>query len=61
MDKPQFARIGVPVYADGKLFAALTWGWAPPEKTEIGKVLDRLRNLPELSAEIRLETTPVQA
>ena len=61
MDRPEFARIGVPVFADGHLFGALTWGWTPPEKKEIESVLHLLRNLPELSAEIKLETTPVQA
>ena len=61
MDKPEFARIGVPVFADGRLFGALTWGWTPPEKQEIERVIRRLRNLPELSAEITLEPTPIQA
>lgn len=61
MDNPEFARIGVPVFADGRLFGALTWGWSPPEKKEIGKVIGRLRNLPELSAEIKLETKRIQA
>ena len=61
MDNPEFARIGVPVFADGHLLGALTWGWTPPEMPEVEAVLQLLRNLPELSAEIKLETKPILA